>query len=169
MTRSFSLAAALLAVTVGFGLPAGAAAPTDRDAASEAPAAAGRTNSRAWPMTISMGYGSDSRCAIVGCAGDAVSEDTVVRTRTRVSMGYGSDIRCAIVGCAGDAVSEDTVARTRARISMGYGSDQRCRLEACADAGTLTRPRVRPVTVAMGAGSDRRCALAEAPAVCGRG
>jgi hypothetical protein len=94
MTRAFSMTAVFLVAAVGFGLPAAAAAPADREAASEAPAA-GKTNRRAWPMTISMGYGSDQRCALDACA----DEGAVTRTRARpttLAMGAGSDRRCAL-------------------------------------------------------------------------
>lgn len=97
MNRIASIAAALLVASAGFALPAAAATSTDREAASE-DGAAGKTNKRAWPMTISMGYGSDQRCALGGCADESITEGAVTRTRARpaLSMGYGSDLRCAL-------------------------------------------------------------------------
>jgi hypothetical protein len=130
MNRIASIAAALLVASAGFALPA-AATSTDREAASE-DGAAGKTNKRAWPMTISMGYGSDQRCALGGCD-ETITEGAVTKTRARpttLSMGYGSDQRCSLGGCADESITEGAVTKTRARpaLSMGYGSDLRCAL-----------------------------------------
>lgn len=139
MTRTASVAAVLLLAAIGFATPSFAAIPSDRGAAAE-DEPAGKTNQRAWPMTISMGYGSDKRCALGGCE-EAIADGTVTKTRARpttTSMGYGSDQRCALDGCIDGPPSDTTVTRSRARATI----------------------------LAMGAGSDRRCALADQPGVC---
>jgi hypothetical protein len=45
-----------------------------------------------------MGFGSDQRCALGGCADESITEGAVTRTRARpaLSMGYGSDLGCAL-------------------------------------------------------------------------